>query len=141
MKPPSSLGDKVKGGGGNEIRITVLITIIVPLTLFPSDLMWLVPLSSSTVILYSFYFLETHRDRFYVDSGVHLLESNQFHNRLTVVYSHLTHTHPSHSQTSLLLTSSLSLGVPVPHVRDGGLRKGFRCHVTTMMNMESLRLL
>jgi hypothetical protein len=26
-----------------------------------------------------------------------------------------THTHPSHSQTSRLLTSSLSLGVPVPH--------------------------
>ncbi len=25
-----------------------------------------------------------------------------------------SHTHPSHSQTSLLLTSSLSLGVPVP---------------------------
>ena len=25
-----------------------------------------------------------------------------------------THTHPSHSQTSLLLTSSLSLGIPVP---------------------------
>jgi hypothetical protein len=27
-----------------------------------------------------------------------------------------SHTHPSHSQTSRLLTSSLSLGVPVPHV-------------------------
>jgi hypothetical protein len=26
-----------------------------------------------------------------------------------------THTHPSHSQTSRLLNSSLSLGVPVPH--------------------------
>ena len=26
-----------------------------------------------------------------------------------------SHTHPSHSQTSRLLTSSLSLGVPVPH--------------------------
>ncbi len=26
-----------------------------------------------------------------------------------------THTHPSHSQASRLLTSSLSLGVPVPH--------------------------
>jgi hypothetical protein len=26
-----------------------------------------------------------------------------------------SHTHPSHSQTSHLLTSSLSLGVPVPH--------------------------
>ena len=28
-----------------------------------------------------------------------------------------SHTHPSHSQTSRLLTSSLSLGVPVPHNR------------------------
>jgi hypothetical protein len=27
-----------------------------------------------------------------------------------------SHTHPSHSQTSRLLTSSLSLGVPVPRV-------------------------
>ena len=27
-----------------------------------------------------------------------------------------THTHPSHSQTSRLLTSSLSLGVPVPRI-------------------------
>ncbi len=27
-----------------------------------------------------------------------------------------SHTHPSHSQTSRVLTSSLSLGVPVPHV-------------------------
>jgi hypothetical protein len=26
-----------------------------------------------------------------------------------------SHTHPSHSQTSRLLTSSLSLGVPIPH--------------------------
>jgi hypothetical protein len=29
-----------------------------------------------------------------------------------------THTHPSHSQTSRLLTSSLSLGVPVPRVTE-----------------------
>ena len=26
-----------------------------------------------------------------------------------------SHTHPSHSQTSLLLSSSLSLGIPLPH--------------------------
>jgi hypothetical protein len=26
-----------------------------------------------------------------------------------------SHTHPSHSETSRLLTTSLSLGVPVPH--------------------------
>ena len=30
-----------------------------------------------------------------------------------------SHTHPSHSQTSRLLTSSLSLGVPVPRVTQG----------------------
>ena len=29
-----------------------------------------------------------------------------------------THTHPSHSQESRLLTSSLSLGVPVPHTTE-----------------------
>jgi hypothetical protein len=34
-----------------------------------------------------------------------------------------SHTHPSHSQTSRLLTSSLSLGVPVPH-RNGTLDRG-----------------
>ncbi len=31
-----------------------------------------------------------------------------------------SHTHPSHSQTSRLLTSSLSLGVPVPRTTQGG---------------------
>jgi hypothetical protein len=30
----------------------------------------------------------------------------------------LSHTHPSHSQESRLLTSSLSLGVPVPHTTE-----------------------
>ena len=29
-----------------------------------------------------------------------------------------SHTHPSHSQESRLLTSSLSLGVPVPHTME-----------------------
>ncbi len=32
----------------------------------------------------------------------------------TPISSSKSHTHPSHSQTSRLLTSSLSLGVPVP---------------------------
>jgi hypothetical protein len=31
-----------------------------------------------------------------------------------MLYLSKSHTHPSHSQTSRLLTSSLSLGVPVP---------------------------
>ena len=84
-------------------------------------------------------------DRFFATSGVQLSQSTsvQFHFRHTSFSSHLkskvgnilvkvtalwitlnidgspivsqSHTHPSHSQTSRLLTSSLSLGVPVPH--------------------------
>ena len=83
-------------------------------------------------------------DRFFADSGVQLTQHDRglFHFRRSAVSSHLksrvglalakaaalrinlnidgapitsrTHTHPSHSQTSRLLTSSLSLGVPVP---------------------------
>ena len=83
-------------------------------------------------------------DRFFAASGVQLPETDrdQYHYHRTVVSSQLknrvglslvkvtpsrinlnidgapitsrTHTHPSHSQTSRLLTSSLSLGVPVP---------------------------
>ena len=76
-------------------------------------------------------FLQTHRepDRFFAASGVQLPQctSGLFHFRRTTFSSHLinlnldgapitsrTHTHPSHSQTFRLLTSSLSLGVPVP---------------------------
>jgi hypothetical protein len=84
-------------------------------------------------------------DRFYSVSGVQLAQHDrgQFHYRRVVFSSQLrskwdnildktttlritlnkdgapivsqTHTHPSHSQTSRLLTSSSSLGVPVPH--------------------------
>ena len=82
-------------------------------------------------------------DLFFTSSGVHLTQSNQqYHYRRSVFCSQIkskvghilpksedqcinlniddspitsrSHTHPSHSQTSLLLTSSLSLGVPVP---------------------------
>jgi hypothetical protein len=83
-------------------------------------------------------------DRFFTDSGVQSSESDrdQFHFRRAAFSQHLkskvslaltkaealrinlnidgapiaskSHTHPSHSQTSRLLTSSLSLGVPVP---------------------------
>jgi hypothetical protein len=83
-------------------------------------------------------------DRFFADSGVHLAEHNSglFHFRHVAYSAQLkskcgnlldkttalcinlnldgapitskSHTHPSHSQTSRLLTSSLSLGVPVP---------------------------
>ena len=56
-------------------------------------------------------FLQAHRetDRFFAASGVQLnlnIDGTPITSR--------THTHPSHSQTSRLLTSSLSLGVPVP---------------------------
>jgi hypothetical protein len=82
-------------------------------------------------------------DRFFAASGVQLVQSTigQFHYRHMAFSSHLkskidnildkaaalritlnidgvpiaskSHNHPSHSQTSRLLTSSLSLGVPV----------------------------
>ncbi len=83
-------------------------------------------------------------DRFFAASGVHLAQTDRgmFHyhratfsaqfkskvglaltkaatlritlnlNRATIISK--SHTHPSHSQTSRLLTSSLSLGIPVP---------------------------
>ena len=84
-------------------------------------------------------------DRFFAASGVHLAQStsDQFHYRRAAFSSQIkskngnilakaaalrivlnidgtpitskSHTHPSHSKTSRLLTSSLSLGVPVPH--------------------------
>ena len=83
-------------------------------------------------------------DRIFTDSGVHLVQSTSgfFHLRRAAFSSMLksrvgsvltkaealrinlnldgtpitsvSHTHPSYSQTSRLLTSSLSLGVPVP---------------------------
>jgi hypothetical protein len=70
-------------------------------------------------------FLQTHRetDRFFAASGVLSPQSDRgFYHYLRGITVNLdgvpiisrTHTHPSHSQTSCLLTSSLSLGVPVP---------------------------
>ncbi len=83
-------------------------------------------------------------DRFFADSGVQhgQVTSGHFHLRRAAFFSQLkaktglvlaktaglritlnidgdpiasrSHTHPSHSQTSRLLTSSLSLGIPVP---------------------------
>ena len=88
-------------------------------------------------------FLQAHRetDRFIAASGVQLAET-KFHFRRAAFSSQLkskvghilakpaalrinlnidgspiasrSHTHPSHTQNSLILTSSLSLGVPVP---------------------------
>ena len=77
-------------------------------------------------------FLQTHweTDRFFEASGVQVVQSTSgafFHLRRAAFFSNLksksgnlltitpkSHTHPLHSQTSRLLTSSLSLGVPVP---------------------------
>jgi hypothetical protein len=38
--------------------------------------------------------------------------------KTAVPFESRSHTHPSHSQTSRLLTSSLSLGVPVPSLNN-----------------------
>jgi hypothetical protein len=78
-------------------------------------------------------FLQAHRetDRFFTASGVQLVQTQQFKNKVGLVLAKAgalrinlnldgapiaskSHTHPSHSQTSRLLSSSLSLGVPVP---------------------------
>jgi hypothetical protein len=88
-------------------------------------------------------FLQAHRqtDSFFAASGVQLAQTNHFHYRRAAFSSQLkskvghilakaaalrinlnidapiasrSHTHPSHSLSSLLLTSSQSLGVPVP---------------------------
>ena len=85
-------------------------------------------------------------DRFFEDSGVQLAQSTSglFHLRRAAFFSQFkakvgnildktaslriklnidgepiasrSHTHPSHSQTSRLITSSLSVGIPVPRV-------------------------
>ena len=98
----------------------------------------------SEFVLLSFLQAHRETDRFFATSGVQLTESTsgQFHYRRAAFYSQLkskvdnilaqaaalritvntdgapiaskSHTHPSHSQTSRLLTSSLSLGVSVP---------------------------
>jgi rRNA processing protein Krr1/Pno1 len=97
---------------------------------------------SLLIIKYGNITLET--DRFFAASGVQLSQTDRglFHFRRAAFVQHLknrvgvvlaketdlritlnldgvtitskSHTHPSHSQTSRLLTSSLSLGVPVP---------------------------
>ncbi len=120
---------------------TVLTVIIVPLTLFLLCLLLLVRLDGEFVRL---LFLQAHRetDHFLAASGVQLAQTN-FHFRRAAFSTQLkskvgnifakaaalrivlnidgtpiasrSHTHPSHTQNSRLLTSSLSLGVPVPH--------------------------
>ena len=122
---------------------TVLIIIIVPLTLFPSFLLLLVRLGVYTANFVRLLFLQAHRetDRFLAASGVQLAQTNHhfrraaFSSKLKSKVGHIlakaaalrinlnidrppiasrSHTHPSHCQISLLLTSSSSLSVPVP---------------------------
>ena len=81
----------------------------------PSAVSFMPAIASTSGRLHSEFirllFLQAHRetDRFFATSGVQVnlnLDGTPITSR--------THTHPSHSQTSRLLTSSLSLGVPVP---------------------------
>jgi hypothetical protein len=64
-------------------------------------------------------FLQAHRetDCFFAASGVQFAQTHPGGVNLNLdgaTIASKSHTHPSHSQTSRLLTSSLSLGVPVP---------------------------
>ena len=66
-------------------------------------------------------FLQAHRetDRFMLKSRVSSILAKAAALRINLnldgaPITSKSHTHPSHSQTSRLLTSSLSLGVPVP---------------------------
>ena len=122
---------------------TVLIIIIVPLIL-SSFMSAIASTSDRLHCEFvCLLFLQTHQetDRFLATSGVHLAQSH-FHFRLEMFSSQIkskvghmitkttslrimlnidgtpiasrSHTHPSHTQNSRLLTSSLSLGVPGP---------------------------
>ena len=100
----------------------------------------------SEFVLLLFLQAHRETDRFFAVSGVQLEQSTsgQFHFKRVVFSSQLrdkvgnilakaaalritlnvdgapvasrSHTHPSHSQTASLLTSSMSLGITVPHV-------------------------
>jgi hypothetical protein len=113
---------------------TTQTIIIVPLTLSPLCLVLLVRLVVYIVNLYSFYFYRLiGKLTFFLQLQVFslynshlkskvdniLTKTTELHITLNIEDSHIvskSHTHPSHSTTSRLLTSSLSLGVPVPHV-------------------------
>ena len=55
-------------------------------------------------------------NRKWVTSSINLLHYGSLWISTVAPVVSRSHTHPSHSQTSRLLTSSLFLGVPVPHV-------------------------
>jgi hypothetical protein len=90
----------------------------------PNAISFIPAIDSTSDRLYSEFirllFLQVHRetDRFFAASGVQSTQSNlgssYFHFRRAAFITSQSHTHPSHSQTYRLLTSSQSLGVPVP---------------------------
>ncbi len=126
-----------------RLQNIVLTTITIPLTLSPVCLLLLVRLGDYIVNLCAFYSYRK-LTAFFAASGVQLAQSTsgQFHCRRTAFSAQLrskvdniltkaaalritlnidvapiaskSHTHPSRSTTSRLLTSSLFLGVPVP---------------------------
>jgi hypothetical protein len=140
---PNDLDGPLNDAAADKIRQYRADYNIVPLTLSPLCLLLLVRLGVYIVNLCAFYSYR-RLTAFFAGSGVQLAQSNrgQFHYRRAAFSSQLkskvgnilakdaalrinlnldgapipskSHTHPSHSQTSRLLTSSLSLGVPVP---------------------------
>ena len=129
----------------DNIELTI---IIVPLTLSPLCLLLLVRQNTYTeFVRLLFLQTHRETDRFFADSGVQFAQYNcgPFHYRRVacsilksrvgnilvkaaalrinlnldgVPIASKSHTHPSHSQTSRLLTSSLSLGVSVPRTTE-----------------------
>jgi hypothetical protein len=103
----------------------------------PSAVSFMTAIASTSGRLHSesvrILFLQAHRetDRFFAASGVQAAFLTQLQSKVGLALAKAaalrinvsldgapiaskSHTHPSHSQTSRLLTSSLSLGVPVP---------------------------
>jgi hypothetical protein len=88
----------------------------------PNTVSFMFPIASTSGRLHREFirllFLQSHleTDLFFASSGVQISQTDrgQFHFLHVSFSATLKGTHPSHSQTSRLLTSSLSLGVPVP---------------------------
>jgi hypothetical protein len=174
---PNNLDGSLNEAAAAQIKYdnTSLTIIIVPLTLSPLCLLFLVRLGVYIVNFVRLLFLQAHRetDRFFAASGFQLAQSTsgQFHYRRSSFSSQIkskvgnilakaaalcitlnidgapiassSHTHPSHSQPSRLLTSSLSLGVPVPRAtqcttrfQETWLQIGFPCQLKLVCRQE-----
>ena len=97
-----------------NIALTIITT---PLLIYPLCLLFLVRLGDYVVNLCDLYFYELI-GKLPVTSSI-LAKSSALRitlNKDDTPLESRSHTHPSHSETSRLLTSSLALGVPVPHV-------------------------